>query len=127
LRERVTAEENATVSAVDDYLAGLPSAERGALERVRVVLLGVLPEADEGTSYGMPAFRYREHPVLGFRAAAKHLSVFPFSPDAIRAVESRLGDWDLSKGTIRFTPAKPLPDDVLADLVTARQREIDGS
>jgi uncharacterized protein YdhG (YjbR/CyaY superfamily) len=115
------------MSTVDEYLAGLPATESKALERVRAVVLDVIPEAEQGTSYGVPAYRYRGRPVLGFRAAAKHLSIFPFSPDAIRAVEHRLGGWDVSKGTIRFTPANPLPDDVLADLVKERKREIDGS
>jgi uncharacterized protein YdhG (YjbR/CyaY superfamily) len=39
-------------------------------------------------------------------------------------VKDRLEGFDLSKGTIRFTPDRPLPDDVLADLVRARTQEI---
>jgi hypothetical protein len=66
-------------------------------------------------------------PLLGFRAAQRHLSIFPFSPGAIGAVEDRLGGFDVAKGTIRFTPDSPVPDDVLTDLVRARAREIDGS
>src|ERR671914_251058 len=62
---------------------------------------------------------------LGFRAAKKHLSVFPFSPAAVDAVKDRLEGFDLSKGTIRFTPDQPVPDDVLADLVRARKAEIE--
>jgi uncharacterized protein YdhG (YjbR/CyaY superfamily) len=33
---------------------------------------------------------------------------------------------DLAKGTIRFTPDRPVPDDVIADLVRHRLREISG-
>jgi uncharacterized protein YdhG (YjbR/CyaY superfamily) len=112
------------MSAMDDYLDGLPPEQRAALARVRAVLEEVAPEAEEGVSYGMPAFRYAGRPLLGFRAASKHLSVFPFSPTAIEAVKDRLGGFDLSKGTIRFSPDTPLPEDVLADLVRARQQEI---
>jgi uncharacterized protein YdhG (YjbR/CyaY superfamily) len=50
--------------------------------------------------------------------------VFPFSPGAIEAVEGRLEGFDLSKGTIRFSPDRPVPEDVLADLVEARKAEI---
>jgi uncharacterized protein YdhG (YjbR/CyaY superfamily) len=50
--------------------------------------------------------------------------LFPFSPAAVEAVADRLEGFDLSKGTIRFSPDNPVPDDVLADLVRARQREI---
>ena len=62
--------------------------------------------------------------MLGFRAAKKHLSLFPFSPAAVEAVADRLEGFDLSKGTIRFAPAQPVPDDVLLALIEARQREI---
>ena len=114
------------VSAMDDYLDGLPGEQRAAFERVRSVVTDVAPEAEEGESYGMPAYIYSGRPLLAFRAAKNHLSVFPFSPEAIEAVEGRLEGFDLSKGTIRFTPDKPVPDEVLADLVRARMGEISG-
>jgi uncharacterized protein YdhG (YjbR/CyaY superfamily) len=84
------------VPAMDDYLEGLPSDARAALERVRSVVTRVAPEAEEGSSYGMPAFIHSGRPLLGFRAAKKHLSVFPFSPEAIDAVEVRLAGFDVS-------------------------------
>ena len=52
------------------------------------------------------------------------MSIFPFSPAAIEAVRERLGGFDLAKGTIRFSPDRPVPEDVLADLVRARKQEI---
>jgi uncharacterized protein YdhG (YjbR/CyaY superfamily) len=112
------------MSDMDDCLRGLPTAQRVALERVRAIVGAVAPDAEEGTSYGMPAFRYAGRPLLGFRAAKHHLSLFPFSPAAIEAVADRLDGFDLAKGTIRFTPDLPVPEDVLADLIRVRQREI---
>jgi uncharacterized protein YdhG (YjbR/CyaY superfamily) len=111
---------------MDEYLAELPQAQRLALERVRAVATAVVPEAEEGTSYGMPAFILDGRPVLGFRAAKQHLSVFPFSPAAIASVEDRLDGFQLSKGTVRFTPENPLPEEVLADLIRSRLQEIAG-
>jgi uncharacterized protein YdhG (YjbR/CyaY superfamily) len=112
------------MSAMDDYVNGLPPAQKAALARVRTVVEDVAPEAEEGESYGIPAFLYDGRPLVGFRAAKKHLSVFPFSPAAIEAVRDRLADFDVSKGTIRFSPDSPLPDDVLADVIRARKQEI---
>ena len=65
---------------MDDYLAGLPADQRDALERVRAVVAETAPGAEEGRSYGMPAYLYEGRPLLGFRAAKNHLSIFPFSP-----------------------------------------------
>jgi uncharacterized protein YdhG (YjbR/CyaY superfamily) len=112
------------MSEMDDYLDGLPQDQNEALARVRAVVERVAPDAEEGVSYGMPAYLYAGRPLLGFRVAKKHLSVFPFSPAAVEAVQDRLEGFDLSKGTIRFSPDRPVPEDVLADLVRARQEEI---
>ena len=109
---------------MDDYLDDLQPAEKVALERVRAVVAGLAPDAEEGTSYGVPAFIYAGRPLLGFSAAKKHLSIFPFSPAAIEAVKERLDGFDLAKGTIRFSPDRPVPADVLADLIRARKQEI---
>jgi uncharacterized protein YdhG (YjbR/CyaY superfamily) len=112
------------VSAMDEYLEPLPAAQKAALERVRSIVGALVPDAEEGTSYGMPAFIYSGRPLLGFGAAKNHLSIFPFSPAAVEAVRDRLQGFDLAKGTIRFSPEQPVPEDVLADVVRARREEI---
>ena len=109
---------------MDDYLDDLPPAQKVALERVRAIVGALAPDAEEGTSYGVPAFILGGRPLLGFNAAKKRLSIFPFSPAAIEAVSDRLDGFDLGKGTIRFSPDRPVPDDVLAALVRAREQEI---
>jgi uncharacterized protein YdhG (YjbR/CyaY superfamily) len=114
------------VGAVTDYLATLERAERDAFARVRDLAVAEAPAATEGTSYGMAALLLGGRPLLGMRAAKGHLSVFPFSPEVVEAVAGRLSGFALSKGTIRFTAAEPLPDDVLRDLVRLRRAEIEG-
>src|SRR5688572_1726822 len=109
---------------MDDYLGDLEPAQKAALERVRAAVGRIAPDADEGRSYGVPAFIYAGRPLLGFAAAKNHLSIFPFSPAAIEAVREQLDGFDLAKGTIRFTPDRPVSDDVLADLVRVRKQEI---
>jgi uncharacterized protein YdhG (YjbR/CyaY superfamily) len=112
------------MSEIDDYLAGLDEPRRSALEHIRVLVTAAAPDAEEGKSYGMPAFRYAGKPLLGFHAAQRHLSVHPFSPEAIEAVSDRLAGFDLAKGTIRFTPDQPIPDDVIHELVALRLAEL---
>ncbi|HEX8868905.1 MAG TPA: DUF1801 domain-containing protein [Lentzea sp.] len=112
------------MAAVDEYFAGLGASDRTAFERVRAEAEKLAPDAEQGTSYGMAALRYRGKPLLGFKAAKDHLAVFPFSPAAVDAVRDRLTGFSLSKGTIRFTADTPLPDDVVRDLVRHRLDEI---
>ena len=114
----------APVSEIDDYLAGLPPGQRAALERVRAIVADAAPGAEEGKSYGIPAFRSGGKPLFGFHAAKQHLSVHPFSPAVVDAVSGRLEGFELSKGTIRFTPEAPLPEDVIRELVALRLAEL---
>jgi uncharacterized protein YdhG (YjbR/CyaY superfamily) len=112
------------MGAVDDSLASLPEPDRGCLQHVIDIARRLVPEAEEGMSYGMPALKLGGKPLLGVVMAAKHLSVFPFSPAVIAAVAGRLEGYSLSKGTIRFTAEHPLSDDVLEDIVRLRRAEI---
>jgi uncharacterized protein YdhG (YjbR/CyaY superfamily) len=112
------------VSSFDDYLATQPAAERAELARIRAFVQRTVPDVEESVSYGMPAFKVRRRPLLGVRAARAHLSVFLFSPAAIDASRKLLEGFDISKGTVRFTAAKPLPEAALAALVAARLAEI---
>jgi len=109
---------------ISDYLAGLPIAEHATLAHVVDVALEVAPGAVEGRSYGVPALRLAGRPLLGVIAVKGHLSTFPFSPEVIDGVSSRLVGYSLSKGTIRFDPGHPLPEDVLRDIVRRRAEEI---
>lgn len=112
------------MGTVDEALAQYPDADRAALARAVEVARRLAPDAQEGTSYGLPALRVSGKPLLGVSRTAKHLALYPFSPAAIDAVRDALAGFDVSKGTIRFTAARPLPDDVVERLVAARLAEI---
>jgi uncharacterized protein YdhG (YjbR/CyaY superfamily) len=115
------------MGTVDDYFGTLDAETRAAFERIRTLAVEVVPQTDQGSSYGMAALNYKDKGLLGFAAAKRHLSVFPFSSRVVDEVRDRLPGFDLSKGTIRFTVEKPLPDDVVRDVVALRLAEIDGS
>jgi uncharacterized protein YdhG (YjbR/CyaY superfamily) len=109
----------------EDFLAGLPPDRRAAFAAVVAQVAALVPEAEEGRSYGMPAFRYKGKPLLGFSEAKDHLNLHPFSPAAIDPVRESLADYRVLKGTVSFTPDRPLPPDAVAEMVTARRAEID--
>ena len=114
------------MGVLDDYLAGLDEPARGALSHIRDLAEAAVPDAEQGTSYGLAALHHRGKPLLGLQAAKRHLALYPFSPEVIDALRERLEGVDTSKGTVRFTAEEPLPDDVVVDLVRLRAREIEG-
>lgn len=110
---------------IDDYLAGVEEPGRGTLDALRRTILELLPEAEQGVSYGVPVFRVDGRPVAGFSAARRHLSYLPHSGSVLAALGDRIAGYGASKGALRFPPDAPLPADLVADLIAARQREID--
>jgi uncharacterized protein YdhG (YjbR/CyaY superfamily) len=111
---------------VDAYLEHQPADVRAALERVVRVVREVAPDAEQGTSYGAPAFRYGGRPLLGFKAGKEQLSQFVFDPAIIERVRDRLRGFRVIKGLVAFTPDAMPPDDVVRDMVRYRLAALDG-
>ena len=109
---------------IDEYLAGLPADKRAALQKLRKDIKAAAPRAEEGLSYGLPAFRLNGRPLSCFAAAANHCSLHPMSAAVIRAHAADLTDYETSKGTIRFLPGKPLPAVLVRKIVKTRMAEL---
>jgi uncharacterized protein YdhG (YjbR/CyaY superfamily) len=110
---------------VTTYIGGLGEPARSMLERYRVRALAVVPAADEGMSYGMAALRYRGRPLISVISTNKGYSVFPFSSTVVASVLPQLPGFDASKGGIKFTDERPLPDAAFDALVAGRRDEIE--
>ncbi|WP_243074106.1 iron chaperone [Microbacterium sp. SS28] len=114
------------MGTVDDYLASLEPADRAAISHVYDLARELVPEAEQGVGYGMPALVYRGKPLLSVMRAKKHIGLYPFSPDAVSVVADELPPADVAKGTLRFQPEAPLRDDLVRALVAARKAQIEG-
>lgn len=71
---------------VDTYLAGAPEPQRTTLETLRTTLRSILPAAEEGLSYGVPAFKVSGRPVAGFAYFKRHCSYFPHSGSVLEGL-----------------------------------------
>ncbi len=111
---------------VEAYLASVPAGARAALRRLRQAIAAEVPDAEEGFSYGLPAFRLGGRPLVCYGASKAHCSLYPMSPAVIAAHVRDLRGFETSKGTIRFTADKPLPPALIRKLVRARIAELKG-
>lgn len=117
------------MGTVDDYLETLEPDDRAAVAHVYDIARAEAPAAVQGMGYGMPALVHRGKPLLSVMRAKTHIGVYPFSPDAVAAVEDGVRAVEgssLAKGTIRFAPEHPLPDEVVRALVRFRMDQIGG-
>ena len=108
-----------------DYIARLDDPEKGIIEQIRARAITLVPDAVEGMSYGMPALRYRDSPLVSVMSAKGHIGLYPFSPAVVSAVADELDGYSWSKGTIRFTPEHTLPDALVDRIILLRRDEID--
>lgn len=107
---------------VDDYLKHFSGEQLAALEKIRLTIKAVAPNAEEVISYGIPA--YRQNGIVAYFAGFKnHCSYFPGSYAVIKQFEEELKPYKISKGTIQFTSNKPLPALLVKKLVKAKMKE----
>jgi uncharacterized protein YdhG (YjbR/CyaY superfamily) len=111
---------------VDAYLEALPAEQRDVLERLRRDVQRLVPDADETISYGMPAFRLDGRFLLSFAAWRRHCSLYPFDDALLERHAELLRGYGRTKGGLHFSAARPLPPEVLADLVALRVGAIGG-
>jgi uncharacterized protein YdhG (YjbR/CyaY superfamily) len=106
---------------VDDYLAQAPEPHRSTLGELRRILRELLPEAEEGLSYGVPVFKENGKAIAGYAYFKKHCSYFPHSGSVLPGMAAELGDYEWSKGTLKFPPDRPLPKELVRRLVDVRR------
>jgi uncharacterized protein YdhG (YjbR/CyaY superfamily) len=104
-------------ATIDDYLASVADHEqREALQLLRDQIQAAAPDATEAISYGRPAFRVGGRWLVGFSATTRHCSFYAGAAP-IQANSAELAGYQLGKGTISFPPDRPLPPELVAELV----------
>jgi uncharacterized protein YdhG (YjbR/CyaY superfamily) len=109
-------------AAVEAYLASVPEKQRAALEKIRRTIRAAAPEATETISYQMPAFKDHGRYLVSYAAFKDHCSLFPGS-GVIESLGDELRPFVSGRGTLRFTPEKPIPATLVRKIVKARLAE----
>ena len=108
---------------IDEYLAQVQVDQQMVLEKLRQTILAVAPGAEECISYGVPAFRLNGRSLVFFGAWANHCALYPGSSATLKKFRNELRNFQVSKGTIRFSTGEPLPAALVRKLVKARIAE----
>lgn len=108
--------------SVDEYLAAAPQGARASLEKLRKTIKAAAPQATEGISYQIPAYKHLGM-LVSFAAFENHCSFYVMSPSVMQAHTADLTGYEVTKGGIHFTPDQPLPARLVTKLVKARIAE----
>ena len=108
-------------TSVAEYIACHPAPVRKALQAIRRAVRQGAPDAEEGISYMMPAFK-QEGALVYFGGFQGHVSFFP-TASGVRAFRKELAKYDLAKGTVRFPLDRPIPAALITRITRYRVRE----
>ena len=112
------------MTVIDDYLKGVPAAQRKLLQEVRQEMRKLLPDAEEAISYGLPCFKVGGGVVGGFAANKNFCSYYPFSGSTLGALKTELANYSQTLSALHFTEEKPLTKKIIKLLVAHRLKQI---
>jgi uncharacterized protein YdhG (YjbR/CyaY superfamily) len=108
---------------IDEYLANVRPDHRKTLQELRQTIQTAAPKAEECISYGIPAFRFNQRLLVFFGAWANHCAFYPGSATTLKNFRNELRNFQTNKGTLRFSPDKPMPVALVKKLLKARIAE----
>lgn len=112
------------MSEMNDYLSKCSGYQLSEFERIKNIVLGVIPDTELVLSYGMPTFKFKGKTILHFGVFTNHLSIFPGSGSVYEKLEDELKDFRVSKGTLQFTQDNPISDALVEKIVRIRLADI---
>src|SRR5688572_14598245 len=110
--------------SVTEYIASKPKDMQVVLKRVRAAIRKGVPAAEEGISYQMPTYKLKDVPVMYFAGWKNHFSMYPVTDEILVAFKNELADYEVSRGTIRFPYADPVPVELIERLAKFRAEQL---
>lgn len=104
------------VATVAEYVDSFDGLTRERLDEMRDLVLDTVPDATEGISYAIPAYRVAGKTFAYFAGWSAFVSLYPIT-DLPPSLESAVAPYRAGKGTARFVHTEPLPRDLIERLV----------
>lgn len=112
---------NPPPQTIDEFIAGYPKDVQEILEKIRAIIRSAAPGAEETIKYGIPTFTLKGN-LVHFSAYQKHIGFYP-TPSGIEKFKEELSPYMRSKGTVQFPLDRPIPYDLIHQMVMVRVRE----
>lgn len=111
-------ENKTTINTIDEYILQFPSEVQVILRELRQVIKETAPEAEEKISYQMPTFYFHGN-LVHFAKHKNHIGFYP-TPTGIEAFKKELSVYKGAKGSVQFPMDKPLPLELIREIVKYR-------
>ena len=110
---------NNKFKSVDSYISTYDKEVQYRLLKIREIIFEKAPDAVEGISYGMPAYKLNKKPLVYYAAFEKHIGFYA-TPTGHARFADELKNYKTGKGSVQFPHNKPLPYDLISKIVEFR-------
>lgn len=114
-------ENKTTFKSIDEYILQFNPEIQEILKTLRNIIKESAPDSQEKISYQMPTFELYGN-LVHFAAFKKHIGFYP-TPSGIDAFKHELSKYKWSKGSVQFPIGKPLPYELIRNIVKFRVAE----
>jgi len=114
-------EDNKSITTIDAYIAQFSPEIQEKLQSLRKIIRETAPDAGEKISWQMPTFTLKGN-LVHFAAHKNHIGFYP-GPSGIEVFKDKLSEYKSSKGAVQFPNDKPLPFDLVREIVAFRVSE----
>lgn len=107
---------------VDKYISGFPKETQEILKKIREIIKNTAPEAQERIAYDMPGYKLNDRPLVYFAAFKNHIGFYA-TPSGHTKFSEELSKYKQGKGSVQFPLDKPVPFDLITEIVKFRKQE----
>src|SRR5207237_1098591 len=112
-------------TTIDEYISTFPANIQAILEKIRQAIQKAVPEARETMSYGIPTFDLNGQHLVFFAGWKHYISLYPL-PAGDEAFQQKISHYKKEKSTLRFPLDKPIPYDLVGEIVILLKKEKPG-
>jgi uncharacterized protein YdhG (YjbR/CyaY superfamily) len=92
------------------------------LKKIRKLILDNAPGVEEMIAYGMPGYKINKKPLVYFAGYEKHIGFYA-TPSGHSEFKDELSKYKQGKGSVQFPLDKPIPYDLIENIVKFRVAE----
>ncbi|MDR0325477.1 MAG: DUF1801 domain-containing protein [Oscillospiraceae bacterium] len=107
------------MNEIDAYIRQFPDDTRERLTVIREIVRELAPQATERICMRMPTFDLNGKWLVHYAGFDKHIGFYP-QPEGVAAFKEQLKGYKTSKGSIQFPLDKPLPAELIREIVAFR-------
>ncbi len=110
---------------VEHYFQTLPPDILALLTKIRTAILETIPNVAESFAYNMPAYKFKDKPLVYFAAFKNHIGFYA-TPSAHAYFTKELLPYKKGKGSVQFPFNNPIPFALIQKMILFKVKEIEG-